>query len=94
MFICMHMLYGRALTTTGRDCAILKLFYCMAAKGGDQDVGGSPSRAATFRHRCGGTGSSGDVEIFKSIQGVRKKRSILCLVEPSRPIPNLLKKRA
>jgi hypothetical protein len=34
------------------------------------------------------------VEIFKSIQGVRKKRSILCLVESSRPIPNLLKKRA
>jgi hypothetical protein len=32
-------------------------------------------------------GSSGDVKIFKSIQGVRKKRSIFCLVESSRPIP-------
>jgi hypothetical protein len=34
------------------------------------------------------------VKIFISIQGVRKKRSILCLVESSRPIPNLFKKSA
>jgi len=40
------------------------------------------------------TGSSGDVKILKSIQGVRKKRSILCLVESSRPIPNQFKKSA
>jgi len=39
-------------------------------------------------------GSSGEVKILKSIQGARKKRSILCLVESSRPIPNLFKNSA
>ena len=62
---------------------ILAVSFASQLKSGCTSAPRRPSpRRGDFR-----MGSSGDVKIFKSIQGVRKKRSIFCLVESTRPSP-------